>query len=211
MTHFPVPGAHFAHADPIDRPIRACRRSGPGLLAMAMLIACGPFVGGVAHAAVTVPPAPPPPSAAPPPSGGSGAYDDPSADSRALGEIARRRAVLERREKELALRETQIAAAEMLARKEISAMNALRNEVEKLITHETNKADADLTLLAGLYSNMKPAQAGAILAKLDVAKAAAILRRLDTRLAGPVLASMDPDVAANITRELERQRSPFRP
>ncbi len=208
MTHFQVPGTHSAHADPTSR---RCRHSGPGLIAMAMLIACGPVIGGVAQAAVTVPAPPPPAAAAPPPSPGAASRDDPSTDSRALGEIARRRAVLERRERELDLRESQIAAAEMLARKEISAMNALRNEVEKLITHETNKADADLTLLAGLYSNMKPAQAGAILAKLDVAKAAAILRRLDTRLAGPVLASMDPDVAANITRELERQRSPFRP
>ena len=88
-------------------------------------------------------------------------------------------------------------------------MTELRGEVEKLVVNETTGADSDLSLLAGLYSNMKPAQAAAILDKLDVPKAAAILRRLDSRMAGPVLAAMDPGLAAGVTQELGRVHAAF--
>ncbi len=196
-----------------DHPARPRRaRSLAAGLALGALLAFGP---ANAWAAVTVPaaPAPPPttaPSTPPPASSAAGAHDEQGADSRAMGEIARRRAALDKRERDLELREARIAAAEAMARREIAALTELRGQLSKVITQETNKADADLTLLATLYSNMKPAQAGAIMSKLDVPKAAAILRRLDTRMAGPVLASIDPDIAANISKELEKQGAAFR-
>jgi len=181
-------------------------------LALGALLA---FSSGSAWAAVTVPAAPTtPPIAAPPTpppaSSAAGAHDEQGADSRAMGEIARRRAALDKRERDLELREARIAAAEALARREVAALTELRGQLSKMMTQETSKADADLTLLATLYSNMKPAQAGAIMSKLDIAKAAAILRRLDTRMAGPVLASIDPDIAASISKELEKQGAAFR-
>ncbi len=194
-----------------DHPARHRRaRSLAAGLALGALLA-----SGSAWAAVTVPAAPaaPPasaPSTPPPATSAAGAHDEQGADSRAMGEIARRRAALDKRERDLELREARIAAAEAMARREIAALTELRGQVSKLITHETGKADADLTLLATLYSNMKPAQAGAIMSKLDIPKAAAILRRLDTRMAGPVLASIDPDIAANISKELEKQGAAFR-
>jgi flagellar motility protein MotE (MotC chaperone) len=164
-----------------------------------------------AHAAVTLP-APPPNQAEtarpPPPSSLTG--DDGVLDGRVVEELSRRKATLDRLERDLALREAKLAAAEALARREIAALTRLRGEVERMLSRESAGADQDLALLAALYSNMKPVQAGMILAKLDVPKAAAILRRLDTRLAGPVLASMDPEIAAAITRELERHRAAFR-
>lgn len=181
-------------------------------LALGALLA---FAPGGAWAAVTVPAAPSAPSssappASPPASTATSSHDEQGADSRAMGEIARRRAALDKRERDLELREARIAAAEALARREVAALTELRGQLSKVMTQETSKADADLTLLATLYSNMKPAQAGAIMSKLDIAKAAAILRRLDTRMAGPVLASIDPDIAANISKELEKQGAAFR-
>ena len=199
-----------------DHPARRRRaRSLTVGLALGAWLACTP---GGAWAAVTVPAAPSPPPAPASPSatpgstapGAPGAHDEQGPDSRAMGEIARRRAALDKRERALELREARIAAAETMARREIAALTELRGQVTKMITRETSKADADLTLLATLYSNMKPAQAGAIMSKLDIPKAAAILRRLDTRMAGPVLASIDPDIAANISKELEKQGAAFR-
>jgi flagellar motility protein MotE (MotC chaperone) len=135
--------------------------------------------------------------------------EDHPIDAHVLAELNSRKAALDKRERDLDMREAKLAAAEILARKEIAQMTELRGEVEKLVVNETNGADSDLSLLAGLYSNMKPAQAAAILDKLDVPKAAAILRRLDSRMAGPVLAAMDPGLAAGVTQELGRVHAAF--
>ena len=162
------------------------------------------------RAAVTVPAPPseaPAPAARPNPS--DLPLDDHPLDGRVLDELARRKSSLDRRERELELRESRIAAAEVLARGEVVQLNKLRAELDKMVSQQTAGADADLTLLAGLYSNMKPAQAAAILSKLEVPKAAAILRRLETKLAGPVLASMEPSIAAGITRELQHDHDAF--
>lgn len=173
------------------------------------------------QAAVTLPAAAPETPAAAPAQGGGAApsapgavstpaFDDRPIEGRAVGELARRKAALDKREQDLEQREARIAAAEALARREIATLTALRIDVEKLVSRESAGAEQDLALLAALYANMKPNQAAMILGKLDIPKAAAILRRLDTRLAGPVLASMDPGMAAGITQELERHRAPFR-
>ena len=60
------------------------------------------------------------------------------------------------------------------------------------------------------YSNMKPAQAAAVLGKMDAVKSAAILQRLDTRSAGPILAGMDPQAALAVTEELAQRHAGFR-
>jgi flagellar motility protein MotE (MotC chaperone) len=182
------------------------------ILALAGLLMTGYCAAFPAGAAVTVPAPAPETEAAkqtPVTKPSEPAVDDYTQDARIMGELARRKTALDRREKELELREAQVSAAELLARREIKELSSLRGEVEKIVTEQTNDASADLAMLAGLFSNMKPAQAAAIIGKLEIPKAAAILRRLDTRMAGPVLAAMDPSIAAGIARELDRAHAPF--
>jgi flagellar motility protein MotE (MotC chaperone) len=135
--------------------------------------------------------------------------DDRPVDGRLLAEVARRNAELDRREHELQTRETQLAAAEQLARGQIAELSQLRQTVEGLVKHETTAADEDMSLLVGLFSNMKPPQAAAVIGKLDPPKAAMILQRLDTRMAGPILASMETSSALAITEEVEQRRASF--
>lgn len=134
----------------------------------------------------------------------------PVVDGRLLQEVSRRQAELDRRERDLQTRAAGVAAAEQLARRQISELERLRHEVEALAAHEFSAADADLTLLVGLYSNMKPAQAAAVLGKMDAVKSAAILQHLDTRSAGPILAGMDPQAALAVTEELSQRHAGFR-
>ncbi|CAH2605536.1 conserved protein of unknown function (plasmid) [Rhodovastum atsumiense] len=136
--------------------------------------------------------------------------EDRPADGRLLAEVARRQAELDRREQELETRATQIEAASQLARQQIAELARMRAEIEKLVVHETAAANGDLDSLVGLYANMKPPQAAAVLAKLDPSKAAAILQKLDTRAAGPILAAMDPAAALAITEEVAQRRAAFR-
>ncbi len=132
------------------------------------------------------------------------------ADPRLLAELARREAVLERRERALATRTVQVEAAEKLARQEIAELTRLRVQLEGVLNREKKGADADLAVLVGLYRNMKPQQAAAVLAKLDPPSAAAILEKLDTREAGPIVAAMDPNAALAVTQALEKRRAVFR-
>jgi flagellar motility protein MotE (MotC chaperone) len=132
-------------------------------------------------------------------------------DGQALEEITRRTADLDRREHDLDLRETQVAAAEALARQDITELTTLRASVEKLISQQTNAAEGDMSLLVSLYSNMKPAQAAAVLGKMDPDKAAAILKRLDPHLAGPILAGMDPAAAVKLTEDVQQRHAAFLP
>jgi flagellar motility protein MotE (MotC chaperone) len=163
----------------------------------------------ISHAAAQ--PAPQPaPSRPDPPARAAPSESAPVVDGRLLQEVSRRQAELDRRERDLQTRAAQVAAAEQLARRQISELERLRHEVETLAAHEFSAADADLTLLVGLYSNMKPAQAAAVLGKMDAVKSAAILQRLDTRSAGPILAGMDPQAALAVTEELAQRHAGFR-
>jgi len=187
--------------------MRTSQFSAAAVFSLGLTISCLPFS---AQAAVTVPATPTdatnPLSTTQSSDPGS---DDHGLDEHMIGELERRKAALDRREHDLQLRESQAAAAELLARRELAQLSALREEVEKMVNQQTAGADADLNLLAGFFSNMKPTEAAAILGKLEVPKAAAIMRKLQTRMAGPVLAAMDSTVAAGITQELERARAPF--
>lgn len=160
----------------------------------------------IAHAAAQ--PAPPPVTAPPPRPAVPDATE--TADGKMLLEVARRKAELDRRERELETRAAQAQAAEQLAQQQINELDRLRKEVQSIAVQQFSAADADLALLVGLYSNMKPTQAAAVLGKMEAPKAAAILQRLDTRSAGPILAGMDPQAALAITEELEQRHAAFR-
>lgn len=136
-------------------------------------------------------------------------HEEQPADARVLAEVARRNAELDRREKELQAREARVEATEKLARQQVTELTQIRDQVEKLVGHESTAAGGDMDLLVGLFTNMKPAQAAVVIGKLDPPKAALILEHIDTRMAGPILAAMDPSSALGITEEIEQRRATF--
>jgi flagellar motility protein MotE (MotC chaperone) len=132
------------------------------------------------------------------------------ADGKLLEELNRRTAALDKREHDLQTWATQIAAAERLARAQLAELGQMRAELEKVVAQESAASDEDIAILVGLYSNMKPAQAAALLGRLEAPKAAAILEKLDIHSAGPALAAMDPTMAVAITEELSKRHVPLR-
>ena len=102
----------------------------------------------ISHAAAQ--PAPPAVQSPPePPARVVASESAPIVDGRLLQEVSRRQAELDRREHDLQTRAAQVAAAEQLARRQITELERLRREVEALAAHEFSAADADLTLLVG--------------------------------------------------------------
>jgi len=150
-------------------------------------------------------------AASAPPAGAMGAVTPRQPDGKLLEELNRRSAELDRREHDLQTWAAQVAVAERMARAELGELGRVRADLEKVVAHETAASDADIAELVGLYSNMKPAQAAAVLARLSAPKAAAILEKLDIHSAGPALAAMDPQAAVAITEELTHRHSPVRP
>jgi flagellar motility protein MotE (MotC chaperone) len=192
--------------------LRFVNISGVAVVALALTTSSAAFaaaVGTSAPAPETEPATLAPAAQSSAPQSNEMTMDGYTQDARVLGELSRRKEALDRREHDLELREAQISAAELLARREVGQLSTLRGEVEEIVNKQTNDASADLATLAALFSSMKPNQAAAILGKLEIPNAAAILRRLQTQMAGPVLAAMDPTVAAGVTQELERAHEPF--
>jgi flagellar motility protein MotE (MotC chaperone) len=132
-------------------------------------------------------------------------------DGKLLEELNRRSAELDKREHDLQTWAAQVAVAEKMARAQLAELGRVRTELEKVVAHETAASDADLAELVGLYSNMKPTQAAAVLGRLSAAKAAAILEKLDIHSAGPALAAMDPQIAVAITEELAHRHASSQP
>jgi flagellar motility protein MotE (MotC chaperone) len=132
------------------------------------------------------------------------------ADAGLVAEVARRGAQLEQREHAVGLREAQVAAAAQLAERQIAELRRMRQTVEALVAHEASASSADMKLLVGLYSNMKPIQAATVLSQLDPPKAAEILQNLEMETAGPILAAMDTAAAVKVTQELQQRRAAFR-
>jgi flagellar motility protein MotE (MotC chaperone) len=156
----------------------------------------------------------PPPASAPAPAQKHAPVDPlavlPTSDGTLVEELNRRTAELDRREHDLTTWAAQIAAAERLARAQIAQLSEMRSDVEKLAEQQTTASDEDLSVLVGLYSNMKPGQVAALLGRLEAPQAAAILEKLDIHSAGPALAAMEPTQAVAITEELTRRHAPFR-
>lgn len=136
--------------------------------------------------------------------------DDRPADGKLLAEVARRQAELDKRQHDLESRSAQVEAASTLARQQIAELTRLRGEIEGLVSHETGAADADLNMLVGMYQNMKPPQAAAVLGKMEPQRASLILQKMGDRAGGPILAAMDPNAALAISEDIAQRRSAFR-
>ena len=147
---------------------------------------------------------PPAVAMAPPP------QSEQQADAGLVAEVARRSAQLEQREHAVSLREAQVAAAAQLAERQLAELRRMRQTVEALVAHEAAASSADMKLLVGLYSNMKPIQAATVLSQLDPPKAAEILQNLDMETAGPILAAMETAAAVKVTQELQQRGAAFR-
>jgi len=155
-------------------------------------------------------PAPQPANTAAPAAMVTPSQAEQQADAGLVAEVARRDAQLEQREHAISLREAQVAAAAQLAERQLAELRRMRQTVEGLVAREAAASTADMKLLVGLYSNMKPVQAATVLSQLDPPKAAEILQNLEMETAGPILAAMDTAAAVKVTQELQQRGAAFR-
>lgn len=98
---------------------------------------------------------------------------------------------LEKREKEISLRESSLLAIEDRLKGQLATVEDANDQLEKKINSLKTVATDDLNHLVSMYQTMKPKQAAEIFNSMDPAFAAGFLREMKSENAGLVMANMD--------------------
>ena len=119
-----------------------------------------------------------------------------------LQSLAERRALLERREREVEQREAMLAAAEARIEEKIQRLETLRADIEKRMDDNELRDDAQIASLARIYSAMKPKDAAKIFESLEDEVLLDVMRAMKERTSAAILSKMNPARAQEITQQL---------
>ena len=121
-------------------------------------------------------------------------------------DLAKRRADLDRREKELQTKEALLKAGQQELERKFEELTSLRGEIEKLLKTQSEQENARVTSLVKIYEGMKPADAARIFNTLDLDILVSVMSRMSERKLSPVLAAMDPERAKTVTIMLAEEK-----
>jgi flagellar motility protein MotE (MotC chaperone) len=127
-------------------------------------------------------------------------------DPRVLSLIEQKRAELEQEEDRLARQRQELEKLQLEINGRIDELKKVQNALEELVKVEQNQREDRLRSLVKTLTNMKPASASAVIAKLDDQMAVEIFARMPARTAGAVMASLKPEQAARIGEMLTRNK-----
>lgn len=126
-----------------------------------------------------------------------------------LQELSVRRKELDAREQGMIQKEGLLKAAEDRIDKRIKEMEAVRSEIEALITKYDEQEEAQFKSLVQIYEKMKPKDAARIFNELDMDVLLQVIRRMKASKTAPVLANMKAQRAKEITSRIaERKEMP---
>jgi len=123
-----------------------------------------------------------------------------------LQQLANRREVLVKREKELGVRDVLMQAALSRIDKKVVELKNLQITIDGLIKKFDEQQDAKLLSLVKIYENMKPKDAANIFEDLEMETLLEVAERMKERKLAPVMAKMNPEKAREITVELRQLR-----
>ncbi len=123
-------------------------------------------------------------------------------ERRILERLAARRAALEEREQEVALRETVIAAAEAKLEKRFADFEEERAQITALREEREAASTEEIEALVSAYEKMKARDAAAIFNELDDDVMLTVASQMRTQALAGVLAEMAPVKARSLTMML---------
>jgi flagellar motility protein MotE (MotC chaperone) len=127
------------------------------------------------------------------------------AERAVLSSLAERRKELEKRTRELDLRENLLKAAEQRVEARIKKLKAIEQRIETELKKRDDERDAEYAKLVTLYSKMKPKDAARIFNRLDITVLTGLVRRMRPRSISKIFGSMDPAVAERVTMQIADQ------
>ena len=149
-------------------------------------------------APATAPPAPPEPDAG---------ADDPAtlaALEAMSAELERYRAALAERERHLTLREAVMASVEARIGEQLTRLETLKGEIERLSAEQDAEEQARIAQLVKVYEAMKAKSAAAIFDPMALELLLPIVRGMRETKVAAIVAEMDPGKARALTAELAR-------
>lgn len=122
-------------------------------------------------------------------------------------DLSKRRQNLEGRERELAVREALLKAAEQEIDQKYKELVSLRSEIQDLLVEQTEEEKSRITSLVKIYEGMKPKDAARIFNTLDLDVLLNVVSEMSERKSAPIIASMNADRARTLTIMLMEQKS----
>ena len=116
--------------------------------------------------------------------------------------LQRKKEALDRRERTIVSRESDLDSAELRMREQFEELSSLRDEIREQMKAMDEAQNAEVERLTAMFQKMRGKQAAAILEKADQEVAIAVLREMDQGKAGAALAAMNPLKAAVLAQKL---------
>jgi len=145
----------------------------------------------------------PVPPSAPPPQ----APAQTKGEAEVLQNLGQRRAALDARERDLALREQLLSATEKRRSEHLAELRGLEAKLGTMLAQREEAEETQLASLVKTYENMKASDAAKIFNKLDRQVMLDVAQRMKPAKIGAVLAAMDPARAQDLTVMLARRLS----
>ena len=129
-----------------------------------------------------------------------------TAEIELLQHLSIRREEIDKREKELDIRNGLMQAAESRIDKKVAELQNLQATIDSQIQKFDKQQDAKLLSLVKIYENMKPKDAANIFEDLEMQTLLEVAERMKERKLAPVMAKMNPAKAREMTVELRQLR-----
>ena len=122
--------------------------------------------------------------------------------------LANRRKALDRRAREIDLRENLLKAAEKRVEARIEELKAIETRIESELKKRDDHRKAQYRKLVKMYSGMKPKDAARIFERLDMNVLTGLVSQMKPRSMSAILAAMVPAAAERLTLEIARLGKP---
>ena len=123
--------------------------------------------------------------------------------------LSNRRKTLDKRARELELRENLLKAAEKRVEAKIAELKSIESRIEGELKKRDDSRKAEYERLVQMYSNMKPKDAARIFDRLDLNVLTGLVRQMKPRVMSAILAAMKPAAAERLTLEIASTRKPL--
>jgi flagellar motility protein MotE (MotC chaperone) len=121
-------------------------------------------------------------------------------------DLAKRRELLDKKEKEIGVREALLSAAERELDQKLRELTVLQSEIEASMKKRSDEEIARIASLVKIYEGMKPKDAASILNTLDLDVLLVIMTQMSERKSSPIMAEMNPERARTLTIMMSEQR-----
>lgn len=121
-------------------------------------------------------------------------------------DLAQRRKDLDKRAREIAMREALIKAAQQEMEQKFKELTSLRSEIEELLVEQSEEEKARIASLVKIYEGMKAKDAARIFNTLDLDVLIQVIKQMSERKSAPVIAAMNPERARTVTVMLSEQK-----